>query len=170
MSVPRRWALVILVPLIVGACGCGGRDSSTAEQKAAAAPGGVPPLVVLTPDTTLLSAVYDTTVVRFSGGEVGRRLKDEPGSWAVDYTWFYLIPEATQLFTFDQMEELAAAGRITDTTEVGLAIYRVRIHGASTKEARADVDAKRPKEAPAQLYQALARPLEAAPSDTSLPR
>jgi hypothetical protein len=176
----RPWAVAALLLLTMGASGCGGQDSSTTQQELGPAeppetaepPGAADrlPAFIVTPDTTLLTANYDTVSVRFGPGEAGRRIVDEPGFWGVDYTWFYLLPEADTLYTFEEMEKLGEEGAITDTTRVGLAIYRIRIEGASLEEVRAEVEAKRPPEVPPRLYEALARRPGAAPADSSSPR
>lgn len=175
MSVPRRRGLPwLLLILSLGPLGCGSRDSSSPREGSDAVgeleTPGQPPVILVTPDTTLMGAVYDSVAVHFERGEAGRRLLDEPGSWAVDYTWFYLFPDGKELYTFEEMEELAEAGTITDTTRVGLALYRLKIQGETVEEARADVKAKRPREVPPQLRQALTVQQTSAPADTLRPR
>ena len=128
-SVP---ATALVLSVFLGACAGddkgGGSQAGGPSGTPETAPSLFPTQFMVVADSTLAGAPLDSLkAVRAGTGTIGIPILNEPGQWALDYTWFYLFREPIQLFTFEQMDSLDRTGAIDDSLEVGIATYRIRI-------------------------------------------
>lgn len=106
-------------------------------------------------DSTLRGVILDGEREVFEPGLVAWRIADEPESWLVEHTWFYIPTIPVRLHTYAQMKALDERGEIDEQTEVSMASYRWKLRAASLEEARREALRQIPRTPPAVVAEAV---------------
>jgi hypothetical protein len=157
---PMLFLLAAGLAGVLAGCG-GGKGETQADLPPGESAGPLlfPNFAYAAQDTTLLSAPLTGERHRLGIAATGQALEDTPNTWAVDYTWFYLKQQPLVLRTMSEMDSIAAAGGINDSTEVGIATYRMRIPAMDLTEAQKNAESMRPPRPPEELRRvAMPRP------------
>lgn len=111
--------------------------------------GELPGQLTITEYPELRAAVLDTArAVPVGELSVAMPVVGMENRWAVHYGWFYLLELPLVPRTRADMDSLEAAGRIDETTRVGVVYYKVPVDAAGPDQLREQTAAHRPDGVP----------------------
>lgn len=115
---------------------------------------GGPACPMVASERSLRSCELDTTWHALGNGLSGCRITNRKARWAVQTSWFVLLPERTELWSLAALDSLERAGAINDSTRMSPIGYRFMVKARSLEEVKRVAPRRVPRQPPKEVLRA----------------